>query len=606
MAEPYVHGERLFLSVHLRPPRRDPRWPATRPVWVYVLDPASIGLREPVARIEVPYEPLEPGPCGTHLEVEHRPLPDFVCQALDWPPRLRKQFDDCPLHLDDPWLAVDGGVRPSTGQPIFAGQMVYAVCQRVHDTFRRALGRWPTWGPWAARSIRQGRAPRLKLRPFAFKDSNACYDPLHGSIEFGAFEVKDTDSPTVLPGGMVFLALSHDVIAHEMTHALLDGVRAHLLEDTNPDVPAFHEAFADLVALFHHFRYPEVVEHALEQAGGRIDADVLFGLAREFGEALHGEPGKALRRAAASMRRDGPDCAPPLRLTGDEPGEPHERGAVLVSAIFTAYAEVFERKAAPLFRLAHATQGPGRTLPHELITLLADEACQIADEFLHVCIRAIDYCPPMDLRFGEYLRALVTADVALNPSDRLGVRDELIKAFRRCNVDFGKVLDLSQYSLEWNGPGRSDLAVPGLAWSELAMANDGITPADVREVERQAAALARFALGSGEAREAFGLVMPGKGYGPIVVESIRPAVRRNREGRIIHGLVAELSQQRERGGRRFAGGATVVLNEEGVLLYAIRKRVDDDVREETQLRYLAKRQARFPARGPVRYCSPCT
>lgn len=586
MSARFEYGERLFLPVQLRPRCRKPGWPPYRPLWVYVLDPASVGLRCPTARIEVPYEPLEAGPCGSLFQVQHQPLPPFLIRALGFSERMQRQFADRPLNLEDPVYAVDGGVRPSTGEPLFAGQMAYAVCLRVYDTFARALGRYPSWGPWAARRLREGKPARLLLRPFAFEDANACYDAENGSIDFGVFTARQSDSRFVLPGGLVFSALSHDIIAHEMTHALLDGMRAHLMDETNVDVPAFHEAFADIVALFHHFRYREVVEQALEEARGGLNVDTLLGLARQFGEGIHGHEGGALRRAVESMEQAHGQHAAMLRCEGDEPAEPHERGAVLVAAVFSAYLDVFERKAASLFRLVALTgDGMRRAPPHELVELLADEACSIASEFLQVCIRAIDYCPPLDLRFGEYLRALVTADRALNEVDRLGIRDALIKAFRMRNIELRDVLDLSEYSLEWNGPRSEDLRIAPLAWSQLRFADDATTPIGIGEVERQAAALASAALESDEVRAEFGLERPGAQFGPIVVESIRPVACRSRDNRIVHGLVAELSQRRARSEGRFFGGATVVLDEQGIVRYAIRKRVADTARELAQERY---------------------
>ena len=53
-----------------------------------------------------------------------------------------------------------------------------------------------------------------------------------------------------MKGERVFTCLSHDVIAHELTHALLDGMRSHFTIPTQVDVLAFHEAFADLVSGF--------------------------------------------------------------------------------------------------------------------------------------------------------------------------------------------------------------------------------------------------------------------------------------------------------------------------------------------------------------------
>ena len=67
-------------------------------------------------------------------------------------------------------------------------------------------------------------------------------------------------------GGLICTALSHDIIAHETTHALLDGLRSSFIDPTNVDVPAFHEGFSDLVALFLHFTYADVVERAIRES----------------------------------------------------------------------------------------------------------------------------------------------------------------------------------------------------------------------------------------------------------------------------------------------------------------------------------------------------
>ena len=89
-----------------------------------------------------------------------------------------------------------------------------------------------------------------------------------------------------LKGGLVSTALSHDIIAHETTHALLDGLRSSFLDPTNVDVPAFHEGFSDLVALFLHFSYADVVEQAIRESGGTIThGSLLTDIAREFGYA---------------------------------------------------------------------------------------------------------------------------------------------------------------------------------------------------------------------------------------------------------------------------------------------------------------------------------
>ena len=592
--EPIRLGDRLFLPVLMGPYARKPEDPIHRPLWVYVLDPARIGVKEPAQRIDVPYEPLgAEGIRGAVFEVDHDPLPDFLLEHLSWPDRLIRDFAENPLHLDDPRCAILGGIEPCTGKPLFAGQMAYAVCQRVYATFAEALGRYPTWAPWAARRIRNHQRPTLKIRPFAFARPNACYDSETGALEFGVFKAGETDSPNVLPGGLVLTTMSHDIIAHEVTHALLDGMRAHFRVNTHPDVAAFHEGFADLVALLHHFRYPSLVEQAIEEHGG-LNAKMLLELGREFGEALYGVEGRCLRKAVEYVPMPGESVPGRLLCYDHAPvNQPHARGSILVAAIFSAFLQVYERRAKALLKLANYTSRgrADRVLPGPLVNLLAEEAATVADEFLHLCIRAVDYCPPLDVRFGDYLRAIVTADRVLNPEDRYGMRETLIREFRRRRIDLGRVRDLSEYSLEWNSPSPVERPViPELAWSELRFQNDGRTPRSISDVESQAGSLGTFLLGvlaRGDMKGEFGVTQVGGKYGPITIESLRSVVRRGRDGRLMHGVVAEISQTRETAEGMVWGGSTLVITETGAIEFAVRKRVDDDQRLLEQHLHLA-------------------
>jgi hypothetical protein len=52
------------------------------------------------------------------------------------------------------------------------------------------------------------------------------------------------------------------------THAILDSILPRYLENTNPDVPAFHEAFADVVALLQRFSNTKLLEHQIEMDEG--------------------------------------------------------------------------------------------------------------------------------------------------------------------------------------------------------------------------------------------------------------------------------------------------------------------------------------------------
>jgi hypothetical protein len=67
-------------------------------------------------------------------------------------------------------------------------------------------------------------------------------------------------------------------------------------EPVNEDVLAFHEAFADIVALFLHFSYPGVLRHQIGQTRGDLSGENLLAqLAQQFGKAAG--RGGALRDA---------------------------------------------------------------------------------------------------------------------------------------------------------------------------------------------------------------------------------------------------------------------------------------------------------------------
>ena len=120
--------------------------------------------------------------------------------------------------------------------------MVYAVCTSVYGSFRAALGRYVAWG-----FDSPGTAPlKLTVRPGAFQGENAYYEKRDGTLSFGFYQGDSAKTRgNNLPGGTFYTSLSHDVVAHEVTHALLDGLRSNFTIPTGPDVPAFHEALAE-------------------------------------------------------------------------------------------------------------------------------------------------------------------------------------------------------------------------------------------------------------------------------------------------------------------------------------------------------------------------
>ena len=69
-----------------------------------------------------------------------------------------------------------------------------------------------------------------------------------------------------------------------------------------------------------------------------------------------------------------------------------------------------------------------------------------------MCIRALDYCPPVNLEFGDYLRAIITADRDLVRDDSRGYRVAFIDAFRERGIVPYDIRRLAEDSLLWEPP----------------------------------------------------------------------------------------------------------------------------------------------------------
>ena len=403
--------------------------PTRRQLKAYAFDPMSSRLTGRILSIDVPYEHLEPGPLGTLVQVvDVDPVRDVWYQPVD---------------LDDPAVLARGGLRPSESDPRTHQQVVYAVSSSVIERFERFMGRRFRW--------RADHA--LRLVPHAFLGRNAYFDPERRAVLFGYYPADARDPGANLPGQLMFTCLSVDVVAHEVTHAIVDRVRKYFREPTNPDVYAWHEAFADLVALFHHFLFRDVVAEAVAGSRGDIGkGSAILDLAREFGVSTG--RGAALRAAISSE---------PTPAAFEAATEPHERGACFVAGVFDAFLEVHKSSIADLKRLSSGGTGilPAGDLHPDLVERVTDEAVTIADRFLGMVVRAFDYLPVVDPTFGDVLRAIVTADRALHPDDGMQMRAILVESLRRRGIFPSAVGSLTDEGLSWPRP-----AEPGLSLTQ--------------------------------------------------------------------------------------------------------------------------------------------
>ncbi len=373
------------------------------------------------AEAEVPAEVIGPGPWGHRVHVIDY---DASTQTLYAPVVYENGKDGI---LTDPFASATD--QQLLNNPQFHMQNVYAIVMRTLARFEYALGRRVSWG---------FNGHQLKVAPHAFADANAFYSKEDEALMFGYFPGKN--------GQTVFSCLSHDVVVHETTHALVDGLRERYTDPSSSDQAGFHEGISDVVALLSVFSLREVVgviidtKHneerkkfpqkykkthlkliSLEALGLKeMQESVLFGLADEMGEELSKVRGQPLR---ASLKLP---PSPKWYLEDDEFKESHRRGEILVAAMLKAFLKVWIRRLQALDPMGTGWLDRDRVV---------EEGALAADRLLTMAIRALDYSPPVHLLFGDYLSALLTADYELHPDDsKYQFRKTLLASFKAYGI----------------------------------------------------------------------------------------------------------------------------------------------------------------------------
>lgn len=375
------------------------------------------------AVIEIPAEDFGPGPSGYRVHVvDYDSSTGSHYIPLQYPPIKDGQYPD-------PFKKIKND-SDLLQNPHFHAQNVYAIIMKTLARFEFAMGRRVSWG---------FDGHQINVAPHAFADANAFYSEHERALMFGYFRSPYTREN-------VFSCLSHDVVVHETTHALLDGLRKRYTAPSSPEQAGFHEGFSDVVALLSVFALREVVSYLLDitidQVGGEpstevqtiapdlidvnflkkeaLQKSVLFGLADEMGQEMSGIRGRSLRRSVL------------IKPLNDEFGsylgqpeyeDPHRCGELFVAAMMNAFLEVWLVRIEKLRR----NDQHKKFLDRELVVETGSEA---AEHLLTMSIRALDYTPPTDITFGDYLSSFLTADYETVPDDtRYHYREHVLKSF---------------------------------------------------------------------------------------------------------------------------------------------------------------------------------
>ena len=362
-----------------------------------------------MAQVAIPAEELIAGPMGYRVHVVDY---DATTRQYHGAHALPAEQADEPRRWRDGSDSLVSDYR-------FHAQNVYALVMRTLARFELALGRRLGWS---------FGSHQLKVAPHGMVDANAFYSASDEGLVFGYFAGHN--------GKPVYTCLSHDIVVHEATHALLDCLRERYMYPSGPDQAAFHEGFGDVVALLSVFSLPEIVRHLMQPnartSGGApmishsavgveaLRESALFGLADEMGEEIEGIRGAPLRQSAT---------IPADRKILDAPEflEAHRRGEVFVAAVMNAFISAWARR---IGQLGSKNQ---KAYP---LAAVAEEGADIADTLATMWIRALDYMPPVHLEFGDALSAVLTADLELRPDDsRFELRAHLTKEFGKYGIE---------------------------------------------------------------------------------------------------------------------------------------------------------------------------
>ena len=327
-------GERVTLRVIPQHPRRTP-------------DPVEVTVKAPI----------NAGPVGANVAV------------FDYD---RERDRIIPPAIPDGRLSFP---RFAVADPHFHQLNAYAIAARAIDLVEFELGRLLAWG---------FEASRLIVLPHAGYLANAFYEEDTHSLQFFSFRQPD--------GEIYHTSLVHDVVAHEVGHALLDSVRDRFTEGNHRETSALHEAVGDLAAVFAAFSHEVVRTDFLTSAGPTLRGpNLVASIADDFEAGASGY--LALRDISA----------PVDPRVFEHTTDPHVLSLKLTGALWECMIRIYE------LALGHGADP-------ETAFRLARTALQ------RMVVRGLDYLPHADATFADFAAAIYRADRFTHPEDTSGFR----------------------------------------------------------------------------------------------------------------------------------------------------------------------------------------
>lgn len=236
--------------------------------------------------------------CPSHLEnrgeVQEPAPPEPQDQVFSFNPQDRRTLAPGTRVIPEVSLGPRGGpatslvvlneaLEPCNGKYVYANDdprqntaIAFAMAAKTVHTFQEVFGEVK----WAF------KYDQLAINANGGKDLNAFYARNQGTVNF--FQDEDP-----IFGHPVHSGASGEIVAHEVGHALLDGIRPEYLQAWRADVGAFHEAFSDVLAMHMTLMDERVIKRVAVQTGGDLNRpNIVAHMAEELAQAMNNRAGK--------------------------------------------------------------------------------------------------------------------------------------------------------------------------------------------------------------------------------------------------------------------------------------------------------------------------
>ena len=327
--------------------------PNVRRLRIFSFDPALAASHDLAGisgmTIEIPWEnDLKPGPVGEYIEV------------IDVDPASGAAYP--PVDLNAPALLATDGLAPSESDPRFHQQMVYAVAMKTIEHFERALGRKALWsitpavigrqGPSITRtmclgcaSIRTRCASRM---PITARRRRRCCSAISRPRR------KTARTRRARPCSLVCRTTSSRT--RRRMRCSTACTRASTSRSTRTCSPFMRRSpTSSRCSSTSRIRACCATRSRAHAATLRAKA-----CSANSRNSSRWHPDAATLCAtilAGRTRRASGSRQGPIRPCWSRRAEPHDRGAILVAAVFGAFTKVYRTRTSDLFRIA--TEGTG-------------------------------------------------------------------------------------------------------------------------------------------------------------------------------------------------------------------------------------------------------